>query len=53
MTLYDMHGKQIIKNITTISNEIKLSDHVDSGLYMLTIKYNNGDLINKKICIAR
>jgi hypothetical protein len=51
--LYDIHGKQIIKNITTLSNEIKLDDNLSTGLYMLTIKYNDGDLINKKICIAR
>jgi len=53
MTLYDIYGRQIIKNITTLSNQIKLSDNIDSGLYMLTLKYNNGDIINKKVVITR
>ena len=50
---YDLNGRQIIKNITNFSNEIKLSDNIDSGLYMLTLKYNNGDIINKKVVITR
>ena len=53
MTLYDIHGKQIVKNISTLSNEIKLDENIDSGLYMLSIRYSNGEITNKKIVIVR
>ena len=52
-TLYDIQGIQLLENISILSNEINISEKIDSGLYLLSIKYNNGELVNKKIIVVK
>jgi len=51
--LYDIHSKQIIKNISTLTNEIKFDENIASGLYIVSRRYSNGEMTNKKIVIVR
>ena len=53
MTLYDIQGRQLVENISIFSNEININEKISSGLYMLSIKYKDGQLINKKVVITK
>jgi len=53
MILYDIQGRQLAEKISTLSSEINISENISSGLYLLSIKYKDGQLINKKVVITK
>ena len=53
MILFDIQGRQLVENIGILSSEINISEQISSGLYMLSIKYKDGQFINKKVVITK